>query len=83
MRECALACRPPGGWGAAFPAGEVLGEEDDVTALSRLLSRSLRGLADEVRDGGLRDDLLDRSYAVLPPPRLRLVAAGRRGKRQD
>ncbi|KAF0648416.1 serine/threonine-protein kinase [Streptomyces fradiae] len=83
VRECALACRPPGGWGAAFPAGEVLGEEDDVTALSRLLSRSLRGLADEVRDGGLRDDLLDRSYAVLPPPRLRLVAAGRRGKRQD
>ncbi|MFD3354147.1 tetratricopeptide repeat protein [Streptomyces fradiae] len=82
VRECALACRPPGGWGPAFPAGEVLGEEDDVTALSRLLSRSLRGLADEVRDGGLRDDLLDRSYAVLPPPRLRLVAAGRRGKRQ-
>ncbi|NKY13110.1 serine/threonine-protein kinase [Streptomyces somaliensis] len=83
VRESALACRPPGGWGPGFPAGEVLGTEDDVPALSGLLSRSLRELADRVRDGRLRDDLLDRSYAVLPPPRLRLAAAGRHGKGRD
>ncbi|URM89621.1 protein kinase [Streptomyces sp. MRC013] len=82
VRESALACRPPGGWGPGFPAGEVLGTEDSVPALSGLLSRSLRDLADRARDGRLRGDLLDRSYAVLPPPRLRLVPAGRHGKGQ-
>ncbi|CAL9306552.1 tetratricopeptide repeat protein [Streptomyces sp. SudanB25_2051] len=87
LRESALDCRPPGGWGPGFPAGEVFGDEDSVPALSRLLSRSLRALADQARDAGppggdLRGDLLDRSYAVLPPPRLRLVPARPRGKRQ-
>ncbi|MFJ6993114.1 hypothetical protein [Streptomyces sp. NPDC003090] len=65
----------------------MFGDEDSVPALSRLLSRSLRALADQARDAGppggdLRGDLLDRSYAVLPPPRLRLVPARPRGKRQ-
>ncbi|MCP9944600.1 hypothetical protein LUX12_07075 [Streptomyces somaliensis] len=54
-----------------------------MPALSGLLSRSLRELADRARDGRLRGDLLDRSYAVLPPPRLRLAAAGRHGKGRD
>ncbi|GGP87774.1 serine/threonine-protein kinase [Streptomyces roseolilacinus] len=82
VRENALACRPPGGWGIGFPAGEVLGPEDSVPALSGLLSRSLRALADQAHDGDLRGDLLDRSYAVLPPPRLRLPRAGRRGRQR-
>ncbi|MCP9957310.1 tetratricopeptide repeat protein [Streptomyces sudanensis] len=82
VRENALACRPPAGWGIGFPAGEVFGPRDDVPALSRLLSRSLRTLADQTRDGALRGALLDRSYAVLPPPRRWFAPVGRRGGRR-
>lgn len=65
-RENALACRPPGGWGQEFPAGEVFGQEDTPRALGELLSRSLRDLADQARSADERGELLDRAYAALP-----------------
>ncbi|MFJ3163523.1 serine/threonine-protein kinase [Streptomyces kanasensis] len=81
VRENALACRPPGGWGPGFPAGELLGPRDDGRALRELLSRSLRNLADQAQDGATRADLLDRAYAALPEPRLRLVPTGWRRRK--
>ncbi|MFI8951749.1 tetratricopeptide repeat protein [Streptomyces sp. NPDC053750] len=68
LREHALVCRPPGGWGNDFPAGELFGPQDTEEALRRLLSRSLRRLADQAGSLGERGDLLDRAYAVLPEP---------------
>ncbi|WP_228980630.1 serine/threonine-protein kinase [Streptomyces sp. DH12] len=81
VRENALAFRPPGGWGPGFPAGELLGPRDDERALRDLLSRSLRNLADQAQDGDTRGDLLDRAYAALPEPRLRLVPTRWRRRR--
>jgi serine/threonine-protein kinase PknG len=68
LREHALACRPPGGWGSGFPAGELFGPRDTEDALRRLLSGSLRSLADQAGSAGERGDLLDIAYAVLPAP---------------
>ncbi|MGC9441253.1 tetratricopeptide repeat protein [Streptomyces sp. WG5] len=68
LREHALACRPPGGWGSGFPAGELFGPQDTEAALRRLLSGSLKRLADQAGSPGERGDLLDRAYAVLPEP---------------
>ncbi|MDX3345075.1 tetratricopeptide repeat protein [Streptomyces sp. ME02-6979A] len=68
LREHALACRPPGGWGSGFPAGELCGPQDTEEALRRLLSASLRRLADQAGGVGERGDLLDTAYAVLPAP---------------
>ncbi|MGW5087707.1 tetratricopeptide repeat protein [Streptomyces coelicoflavus] len=77
LREHALACRPPGGWGSGFPAGELFGAEDSEDALRRLLSGSLRDLADQAGSAGERGDLLDTAYAVLPAPAgLRELARG-------
>ncbi|QFX86489.1 protein kinase [Streptomyces sp. SYP-A7193] len=77
LREQALACRPPEGWGSGFPAGELFGPEDSEDALRRLLSGSLRGLADQAGSAGERGDLLDTAYAVLPAPAgLRELARG-------
>ncbi|MFF0450786.1 tetratricopeptide repeat protein [Streptomyces sp. NPDC004609] len=68
VREHALACRPPAGWGTGFPAGDLFGPEDTPEALAALLSRSLKRLADQAGSVGERGDLLDRAYAVLPEP---------------
>ncbi|MBZ6103642.1 tetratricopeptide repeat protein [Streptomyces olivaceus] len=68
LREHALACRPAGGWGSGFPAGELFGREDTEEALRGLLSRSLRRLAAQAGSAGERGDLLDAAYAVLPEP---------------
>ncbi|AXL93125.1 protein kinase [Streptomyces sp. CB09001] len=68
LREHALDCRPPGGWGSCFLAGELFGPEDTEEALRRLLSGSLRRLADQAGGVGERGDLLDTAYAVLPAP---------------
>ncbi|MFA3878936.1 tetratricopeptide repeat protein [Streptomyces sp. MMCC 100] len=68
VREHALACRPPGGWGSGFPAGELFGPQDTEDALRRLLSGSLRRLADQAGSADERGDLLDAAYAVLPAP---------------
>jgi serine/threonine-protein kinase PknG len=68
LREHALACRPPDGWGSGFPAGELFGGQDTEEALRGLLSRSLKRLADQAGSAGERGDLLDRAYAVLPVP---------------
>ncbi|CAM5615235.1 hypothetical protein STENM223S_07101 [Streptomyces tendae] len=68
LREHALACRPPGGWGSGFPAGELFGPQDTEEALRRLLSGSLRRLADQAGSAAERGDLLDTAYAVLPAP---------------
>ncbi|MFH9732072.1 tetratricopeptide repeat protein [Streptomyces sp. NPDC017260] len=68
LREHALACRPPDGWGSGFPAGELFGPQDTEEALRGLLSRSLKRLADQAGSAGERGDLLDRAYAVLPEP---------------
>ncbi|MEW1999533.1 tetratricopeptide repeat protein [Streptomyces coelicoflavus] len=77
LREQALACRPPEGWGSGFPAGELFGPEDSEDALRRLLSGSLRDLADQAGSAGERGDLLDTAYAVLPAPAgLRELARG-------
>ncbi|MFF0538460.1 tetratricopeptide repeat protein [Streptomyces coelicoflavus] len=77
LREHALACRPPEGWGGGFPAGELFGPEDSEDALRRLLSGSLRDLADQAGSAGERGDLLDTAYAVLPAPAgLRELARG-------
>ncbi|MGW1718838.1 tetratricopeptide repeat protein [Streptomyces sp. NPDC002156] len=65
-REHAVTCRPPGGWGPDFPAGELFGPADTPRALGELLSRSLKRLADQAGSCGERGDLLDRAYAVLP-----------------
>ncbi|HZF88750.1 serine/threonine-protein kinase [Streptomyces sp.] len=79
LREYALACRPPGGWGAGFPVGGLFGAEDTPEALCRLLSRSLKRLADQAGSPGERGDLLDLAYAVLPEPAgLRELLRGRR-----
>ncbi|MFD7954541.1 tetratricopeptide repeat protein [Streptomyces ardesiacus] len=79
LREHALVCRPPGGWGSGFPAGELLGPQDTEDALRRLLSGSLRRLADQAGSAGERGDLLDAAYAVLPAPAgLRELVRGRR-----
>ncbi|MFF8315910.1 tetratricopeptide repeat protein [Streptomyces bobili] len=66
VRENALACRPPGGWGPRFPAGERFGRADTPRDASALLSRSLKRLADQAGDAAERGDLLDRAYAALP-----------------
>ncbi|MPY57993.1 protein kinase [Streptomyces spongiae] len=66
VRENAFACRPTDGWGPRFPAGERFGPADTPRALSALLSRSLKRLADQAGSAGERGDLLDRAYAVLP-----------------
>ncbi|MFI6033552.1 tetratricopeptide repeat protein [Streptomyces sp. NPDC051315] len=66
VRENAFHCRPRTGWGPGFPAGELFGQSDTPRALSSLLSRSLKGLADQAGGAGERSDLLDRAYAVLP-----------------
>ncbi|MFD7459208.1 MULTISPECIES: serine/threonine-protein kinase [unclassified Streptomyces] len=68
LREHALGCRPPGGWGTGFPAGDLFGPADGEEALAELLSRSLKRLADQAGSAGERGDLLDRAYAVLPEP---------------
>ncbi|MFG2678656.1 tetratricopeptide repeat protein [Streptomyces sp. NPDC048392] len=68
LREQALACRPPGGWGSGFPAGELLGPQDTEEALRRLLCESLKRLAGQAGSAGERGDLLDTAYAVLPEP---------------
>ncbi|MGJ5832577.1 tetratricopeptide repeat protein [Streptomyces ossamyceticus] len=79
VRENALACRPPGGWGPRFPAGDVFGPLDTHGALSTRLSGSLRRLADQAGSAVERGELLDRAYAVLPEPvRLRELLRGRR-----
>ncbi|MFJ1730422.1 tetratricopeptide repeat protein [Streptomyces sp. NPDC088254] len=67
VREHAWAGRPPEGWGPGFPAGERFGRTDTPSALSTLLSRSLKRLADQAGSASERGDLLDRAYAVLPP----------------
>ncbi|MEU0673844.1 tetratricopeptide repeat protein [Streptomyces sp. NPDC006172] len=66
VREHAWADRPPKGWGSGFPAGERLGQTDTPSALSTLLSRSLKRLADQAGSASERGELLDRAYAVLP-----------------
>ncbi|MGW7514173.1 tetratricopeptide repeat protein [Streptomyces sp. NPDC054796] len=82
LREHALACRPPDGWGTGFPAGELFGPEEAPKELATLLSRSLKRLADQAGNAGERGDLLDRAYAVLPePPGLRDLLPGRRRMR--
>ncbi|MFD9903419.1 tetratricopeptide repeat protein [Streptomyces sp. NPDC059063] len=68
LREHALGCRPPDGWGSGFPTGELFGPADTESALAGLLSRSLKRLADQAGSVGERGDLLDRAYAVLPEP---------------
>jgi serine/threonine-protein kinase PknG len=79
VREQTLACRPPGGWGSGFPAGELFGPADTPEALAGQLSKSLRRLADQAGTVGDRGDLLDLAYAVLPePPRLRDLLRGLR-----
>jgi serine/threonine-protein kinase PknG len=79
VRENALDCRPPGGWGPRFPAGDVFGPLDTHGALSTRLSGSLRRLADQAGSAVERGELLDRAYAVLPEPvRLRELLRGRR-----
>jgi serine/threonine-protein kinase PknG len=79
VREQALACRPPGGWGSGFPAGELLGPADTPLALATVLSGSLKRLAGQAGSVGERGDLLDRAYAVLPePPGLRGLLRGLR-----
>ncbi|MFJ6073236.1 tetratricopeptide repeat protein [Streptomyces sp. NPDC093065] len=82
VREHALACRPPGGWGSGFPAGELFGPEDTEDALRRLLSGSLRRLAGQAGSADERGDLLDAAYAVLPAPAgLRELVRGRGWRR--
>ncbi|MFF3849840.1 tetratricopeptide repeat protein [Streptomyces sp. NPDC002328] len=66
VREHAFVSRPPEGWGPRFPAGERFGRTDTPGALSALLSRSLKRLADQAGSASERGDLLDRAYAVLP-----------------
>ncbi|WP_105968901.1 serine/threonine-protein kinase [Streptomyces geranii] len=66
VREHALTCRPPGGWGPDFPAGELFGPTDTPRALGELLSRSLKRLADQAGSTDERGELLDRAYATLP-----------------
>ncbi|UIX30101.1 tetratricopeptide repeat protein [Streptomyces sp. GQFP] len=66
VRGHAVTCRPPGGWGPDFPAGELFGPADTPRALGELLSRSLKRLADQAGSTGERGDLLDRAYATLP-----------------
>ncbi|MFD9073524.1 protein kinase, partial [Streptomyces lasiicapitis] len=79
LREHALGCRPPDGWGSGFPTGELLGPADTEEALAGLLSRSLKRLADQAGSVGERGDLLDRAYAVLPEPAaVRDLLRGRR-----
>ncbi|QCX81400.1 Serine/threonine-protein kinase PknG [Streptomyces sp. YIM 121038] len=79
LREHALGCRPPDGWGSGFPAGELFGPADTESALAGLLSRSLKRLADQAGSVGERGDLLDRAYAVLPEPvAVRDLLRGRR-----
>ncbi|MEV0439800.1 tetratricopeptide repeat protein [Streptomyces spectabilis] len=68
LREHALGCRPPDGWGSGFPTGDLFGPADTEEALAGLLSRSLKRLADQAGSAGERGDLLDRAYAVLPEP---------------
>ncbi|MEI5098291.1 tetratricopeptide repeat protein [Streptomyces sp. PmtG] len=68
LREHALGCRPPDGWGSSLPTGELFGRADTEEALAGLLSRSLKRLADQAGSVGERGDLLDRAYAVLPEP---------------
>jgi serine/threonine-protein kinase PknG len=83
LREYALVCRPPGGWGAGFPAGGLFGAEDTPDALRALLSRSLKRLAEQAREEGPRGDLLDLAYAVLPEPAgLRELLWSRRRRRR-
>ncbi|MFD7300965.1 tetratricopeptide repeat protein [Streptomyces pharetrae] len=83
LREYALVCRPPGGWGAGFPAGGLFGAEDTPDALRALLSRSLKRLAEQAREEGPRGDLLDLAYAVLPEPAgLRELLWNRRRRRR-
>jgi serine/threonine-protein kinase PknG len=78
-RENAFSCRPPEGWGPDFPAGELFGPEDTPVALSQLLYRSLKRLADQAGSAGERGYLLDRAYAVLPEAvGLRDLLRGRR-----
>ncbi len=69
IRENAYACRPPGGWAAGFPSGELFGDTDTLRESGALLYRSLRKLADQARDADERGDLLDRAYAVRPETR--------------
>ncbi|MEV5343095.1 tetratricopeptide repeat protein [Streptomyces sp. NPDC052676] len=79
LREYALVCRPPGGWGDGFPTGALFGPADTPQALRALLSRSLKRLADQAGTPDERGDLLDRAYAVLPEPaRLRELLRVRR-----
>ncbi|MFF8972781.1 tetratricopeptide repeat protein [Streptomyces sp. NPDC014995] len=66
VRENAFDRRPRAGWGPGFPAGELFGQEDTPRALGKLLSRSLKGLADQADGAAERGDLLDRAYAALP-----------------
>jgi serine/threonine-protein kinase PknG len=73
IRENALGCRPPGGWGPDFPTGELLGPDDTSKSLRELFSGSLKDLADQARDGSERGDLLDRAYAVLPETGFRRI----------
>ncbi|MFE2438741.1 protein kinase, partial [Streptomyces sp. NPDC059409] len=79
LREQALACRPPEGWGSGFPAGELLGSQDTEEALRKQLTRSLKRLADQAGSADERGDLLDAAYAVRPAPAgLRDLVRGRR-----
>ncbi|MFE1588777.1 tetratricopeptide repeat protein [Streptomyces sp. NPDC058737] len=79
LREQALACRPPEGWGSGFPAGELLGSQDTEEALRRQLTKSLKRLADQAGSADERGDLLDAAYAVRPEPAgLRDLVRGRR-----
>ncbi len=79
LREQALACRPPEGWGSGFPAGELLGSQDTEEALRKQLTKSLKRLADQAGSADERGDLLDAAYAVRPAPAgLRDLVRGRR-----
>ncbi|MFD7970751.1 tetratricopeptide repeat protein [Streptomyces clavifer] len=66
VRENAFVCRPADGWGQRFPAGPRFGTTDTPQGWSALLSRSLKGLADQALSASDRGDLLDRAYAALP-----------------
>ncbi|KUN89798.1 serine/threonine protein kinase [Streptomyces bungoensis] len=65
VRENVLHGRPAGGWGARFPAGDLLGSGTE-NSLRLLLEQSFRQLAAQARTGSEHGRLLDLAHAVRP-----------------